>query len=67
MTPPKGIAWSKDQGMMMTMTGDMGIVKGVSLMKMTMGKNPTGVGLMDFHDDVRETRLAQRHDYCCHF
>ena len=45
MTPPKGLAWSKDMGMMMTMTGDMAVVKGVSLMKMTMGKNPTAVGL----------------------
>jgi hypothetical protein len=48
MTPPKGIATSKDQGMLMTMTGDMGVVKGVSLMKMTMGKNPTSVGLWTF-------------------
>jgi hypothetical protein len=48
MTPPKGVAWSKDQGMMMSMTGDMGVVKGVSLMKMTMGKNPTSVGLWTF-------------------
>ncbi len=48
MTPPKGIAWSKDQGTMMTMTGEMGVVKGVSLMKMTPGKNPTSVGLWTF-------------------
>jgi hypothetical protein len=48
MTPPKGIAWSKDQGMLMTMTGDMGVLKGVSLMKMVMGKNPTSVGLWTF-------------------
>jgi hypothetical protein len=48
MTPPKGVAWSKDQGMLMNMTGDMGIVKGVSLMKITMGKNPTSVGLWTF-------------------
>ena len=48
MTPPKGIGWSKDQGMLMTMTGDMGIVKGVSMMKMEMGKNPTAVGLWTF-------------------
>jgi hypothetical protein len=48
MTPPKGIAWSKDMGMMMTMTGDMGTAKGVSLMKMEMGKNPTAVGLWTF-------------------
>jgi len=45
MTPPKGLAWSKDQGMMMTMTGEMGVVKGASLMKMEMGKNPTALGL----------------------
>ena len=30
------------------MTGDMGIVKGVCLMKMTVGKNPTSVGLWGF-------------------
>lgn len=48
MTPPKGIGWSKDQGMLMSMTGDMGVVKGVSLSKMEMGKNPTGVGLWTF-------------------
>jgi len=48
MTPPKGIAASKDQGMLMTMTGDMGIVKGFDLMKMTMGKNSTSVGLWTF-------------------
>jgi len=46
MMPPKGVAWSKDQGMFMSMTGDMGIVKGVSMMKMmTPGTNPTSVGL----------------------
>ncbi len=45
MTPPKGLAWSKDQGMMMATTGDMGVVKGTSLMKMEMGKNPTALGL----------------------
>ncbi len=67
MTPPKGIAWSKDQGMLMTMTGDMGIVKGVSLMKMTMGKEPNKRRLMDVHDNVRKTWLAQRHNCSCHF
>ena len=45
MMHPKGVAWSKDQGTFMTMTGDMGIVKGVSMMKMTPGMNPTSVGL----------------------
>ena len=54
MMPPKGIGWSKDQGMLMTMTGDMGIVKGVSMMKMEMGKNPTSCRFVDFHDDVRK-------------
>ena len=67
MTPPKGVAWSKDQGMMMTMTGDMGIVKGVSLMKMTTWQEPNKRRLMDLYDNVRETRLAQRHNRSCHF
>jgi hypothetical protein len=48
MTPPKGIAKSKDQGMMMTMMGDMGVIIGTSLMKMMPGKNPTSVGLWTF-------------------
>ncbi len=48
MTPPKGIAGAKDQGMLMTMTGDMGIVKGFDLMKMTAGGKPTSVGLWSF-------------------
>ena len=48
MTPPKGIATSKDQGMMMTMMGDMGVIMGTSLMKMEPGKNPTSVGLWTF-------------------
>jgi len=45
MSPPKGLAASKDMGMMMTMTGDMAVVKGFALMKMAPGKNPTSVGL----------------------
>jgi hypothetical protein len=48
MTPPKGVATSKDQGMMRTMMGDMGVIMGTSLMKMTPGKNPTSVGLWTF-------------------
>jgi hypothetical protein len=48
MTPPKGIAASNDQGLLMTMTGDMGIIKGFDLMKMIPGKNPTSVGLWSF-------------------
>ena len=48
MTAPKGIAMSTDQGMIMTMTGDMGTIKGYDLMKMVPGKNPTSVGLWSF-------------------
>jgi hypothetical protein len=48
MTPPKGIATAKDQGMFMTATGDMAVVKGVDLMKMTPGSNPSSVGLWTF-------------------
>ena len=49
MTPPKGVSSpAKDQGMVMTMTGDMGIVKGFDLMKMVPGGNPTSVGLWTF-------------------
>ncbi len=48
VTPPKGIATSKDQGMLMTMMGDMGVIMGSSSMKMTPGKNPTSVGLWTF-------------------
>jgi hypothetical protein len=48
VTPPKGIATSNDQGMMMTMTGDMGTLKGYSVMKMVPDKNPTSVGIWTF-------------------
>jgi hypothetical protein len=48
MTPPKVIAASKDQGMLMTMTGDMGSIKGFDLMKMVPGAKPTSVGLWSF-------------------
>ena len=48
MTPPKGIAASMDQGMLMTMTGDMAILKGFDLMKMVPGAKPTSVGLWSF-------------------
>jgi len=47
MSPPNGIAKSKSQGMLMTMTGDMGVVKGFDLSKMEMGK-PMSVGLWTF-------------------
>jgi hypothetical protein len=45
---PKGVPKSKDQGMFMTTTGDMGVLKGLDLMKMTMGANPKAVGLWTF-------------------
>ncbi len=46
--PPKGVGKAKDQGMFMTMTGDMGILKGFDLSKMSMSGKPTAVGLMSF-------------------
>jgi hypothetical protein len=48
MMPPKGVSATKDLGMFMTMTGDMGTLKGVDMMKMAMGKNPSAVGLWGF-------------------
>jgi hypothetical protein len=48
MTPPKGVGGAKDQGVFMTMTGDMGIIKGYDLMKISMGTNPAAVGLWTF-------------------
>jgi len=48
MTPPKGVAAAKDQGMFRTMTGDMAVLKGFDLMKMTMGGKPGSVGLWSF-------------------
>jgi hypothetical protein len=48
MTPPKGVAVSKDQGIFMTMSGDMAVAKGYDLMKMVKGVNPAGVGLWSF-------------------
>ena len=44
---PKGVSTSRDQGMFMTMTGDMGVLKGLDMMKMTSG-NPKAVGLWTF-------------------
>ena len=46
--PPKGVAPAKDQGVFMTMTGDMGVLKGFDLMKMSAGGNPKAVGLWSF-------------------
>jgi len=48
MMPPKGIAAAKDQGVFMTMTGDMGVLKGFDLMKMMEGGKPASVGLWTF-------------------
>ncbi len=48
MTPPKGVSKAKDQGVFMTTTGDMAALKGFDLMKMTMGTNPSAVGLWSF-------------------
>ncbi|HTY74214.1 MAG TPA: hypothetical protein VMD05_01450 [Candidatus Nanoarchaeia archaeon] len=45
--PPKGIGAAKDQGTLMNMTGDMAVMKGFDLMKMTGGK-PATVGLWKF-------------------
>jgi len=45
---PKGVPASKDQGIFMTMTGDMGVLKGYDLMKMTGDGNPKAVGLWSF-------------------
>jgi len=46
--PPKGVPAAKDQGIFMTMSGDMGVLKGFDLMKMTAGGNPKAVGLWSF-------------------
>lgn len=48
MTPPKGVAGTTDQGVFNTITSDMGIMKGMDLMKVVMGKNPSSVGLWTF-------------------
>jgi len=47
MMPPKGIGKAKTQGVFMTKTGDMGILKGTDLSKM-MGAKPGAVGLYTF-------------------
>jgi hypothetical protein len=48
MMPPKGVSGAEDQGIMLTTTGDMAVVMGYDLMKMTMGKNPSSIGLYKF-------------------
>ncbi len=44
---PKGVGKAKDQGVFMTATGDMGVLKGSALSKMAQGK-PMAVGLWHF-------------------
>ena len=46
--PMKGVAKEKEQGIFMTTSGDMGVVKGFSLMRMATGENPKAVGLWTF-------------------
>ena len=46
--PPKGVSASKDQGIFMTMSGEMSMLKGDDLMKMAVEKNPAAVGLWSF-------------------
>ncbi|HVQ01728.1 MAG TPA: hypothetical protein VMT57_09475 [Candidatus Thermoplasmatota archaeon] len=46
--PPKGVASEDDLGTFMTMGGDMGVIKGFGLMKMTMGGKPSAVSLWGF-------------------
>lgn len=48
ITPPKGVAASKDKAMLFTMAGDMAVVRGLDLMKMVPGANPSSVGLWTF-------------------
>jgi len=47
-TPPKGIGKAKDQGIFMMTNGEMSVLKGFDLMKMSAGSNPTAVGLYTF-------------------
>jgi hypothetical protein len=47
-SPPKGVAASKDQGIFMTMSGEMSVLKGFDEMKMVTGCNPAAVGLWRF-------------------
>lgn len=47
-TPPKGIGKAKDQGIFMMTNGEMSVLKGFDLMKMSAGGNPTAVGLYTF-------------------
>ena len=48
MQPPKGIGAGKDQGVLMTMAGDMAVIKGNDLSKMMEDGKPGSVGLWSF-------------------
>lgn len=48
MTPPKGVATAKNKAMLFTMAGDMAVGRGLDLMKMVPGQNPSSVGLWTF-------------------
>lgn len=48
VTPFKGIGKTSDQGIFMMSTGDMCVLKGFDLMKMSGGGNPSAVGLWSF-------------------
>lgn len=62
MMPPKGLATAKNQGMFMTMTGDMVVLKGFTLTKTTEEKKPTSVALWKFMTMSEKTSMAQRHN-----
>jgi hypothetical protein len=47
MTPPKGVGLAKDQGILRTTTGEMGVIKGMDMAKMAEGKT-VSVGLWSF-------------------
>jgi hypothetical protein len=47
MMPPKGVGAAKDQGTLMNLMGDMAVMKGFDLSKMS-GPKPTSVGLWSF-------------------
>lgn len=47
VTPPKGVGMAKDQGIFRTTTGDMGVLKGMDIAKMSADKT-ISVGLWGF-------------------
>jgi hypothetical protein len=52
MTPQKGLATSTDQGMIMTVTGDMGTIKGYDLNEDGASHESNKRRFMEFYDDV---------------